>query len=512
VLYTSIETLCSDILLSVFNYYQLDDVENWNTRLGWCKLLSKLAHVCSKWRRLIWESAFYLRAHILCTNGTPVMQMVSHFPPLPLAIDYRCETTIISALDESGISNVLMLGHRVRSVVLHVPSLTLEKLLVLMDAQFPILEQLSISSTAGGTNLILPKTFLAPTLRHLSLYGTTLPAELSLLSTVSLVTVALSNLQSCSYLLPKHLATQLQHLSQLEELSIGFSAPSPRPSSERELLDALDAPVTLPTLRRFTFRGVSAYLERLVAQIRAPLLEQLDVSFFHQLAFALPHLSDFAGASKRLKLPIAKVMFEHDAVSVTMERSRQLLDNRPSSVCLKVICKHFDWQIDSAAQICGSLMPALSSVERLALDFDGDGISAEWEGGAVDGTTWRELLRPFIGAKELHICRALTWELSSALLLDDTGLEPGLLPSLQELVTMVNGAEAAEAFASFIDICLVAQRHVRLSSKPISLLLVSPSKSVEYADQQLRRAQALFEEHRTAMDVDDQSVAESLLV
>ena len=112
-------------------------------------------------------------------------------------------------------------------------------------------------------------------------------------------------------------------------------------------------------------------------------------------------------------------------------------------------------------------MPALSGVERLTLDFEGEMIADEWQDGAVDGTTWRELLAPFIGATELHICRALTWELSSALQLDDVGLDPGLLPNLQELAPDIEEEQAVNVFASFINICQVAGRPVRLSLWPM---------------------------------------------
>ena len=47
-----------------------------------------------------------------------------------------------------------------------------------------------------------------------------------------------------------------------EDLSIGFATPIP-PSSEDELLPAPITPVTLPTLRRLTFRGEDVYLNNL---------------------------------------------------------------------------------------------------------------------------------------------------------------------------------------------------------------------------------------------------------
>jgi hypothetical protein len=79
--------------------------------------------------------------------------------------------------------------------------------------------------------------------------------------------------------------TRLSSLPQLEELSLGFYIPVPRPSAERELLGAHGAPVTLPNLKTLRFLGVSAYLESLVAQIRAPCLQELSIKLFNQIAF-----------------------------------------------------------------------------------------------------------------------------------------------------------------------------------------------------------------------------------
>jgi hypothetical protein len=43
----------------------------------------------------------------------------------------------------------------------------------------------------------------------------------------------------------------------------------------------------------------------------------------------------------------------------------------------------------------------------------------EWQNGEIDGTTWHELLRSFIGVKELRICDSLSEELSRALQVDE---------------------------------------------------------------------------------------------
>ncbi len=219
--------------------------------------------------------------------------------------------------------------------------------------------------------------------------------------------------------------------------------------------------MTLPKLKRFTFSGVSAYLESLVAQISAPLLEQLNVTLFNQTAFALPHLSHFTNTTEGLDIHTAKIIFDRDAVAVVTDHRRLQLGNRPSSFSLHVMCKVFDRQIDCAAQICSALRPVLSGVEQLTL-IDGVWMPADWQGSDIDSAMWRKLLRPFVGAKRLHICRVLLWEIALALDLRDAGLDPGLLPSLQELAPDISERDTDNSFSSFINARQVAGRPVRL--------------------------------------------------
>ena len=454
--YTTINTLNDDIFLCIFSYYRLDDEKSWNAQLGWCKLF----HVCQIWRHLIYESAFYLGIHIRCTNGTPIVDTLDHLPTLPLVVDYQyAAATILSEQDELGIYHALRLRDRVRRIVLHLPPSTLHKFLMLMDESFPILELLSLSFTVDKlTGLILPTTFLAPNLRYLTLSGVGLPKGFSLLSTVSLVTLALTNIRASRYFLPRQLVARLWSLPQLEKLTIEFSVPIPRPSAERELLGKQGAPVTLPNLKYLTFQGVSAYLERLVSQIRTPLLERLEITLFCQIAFSLPHLSHLINMTEGLKLLAAKVFFWHDAVTIILGHHSTRGYDGP--FVLRVICKELDWQIDCAAQICSALIPALSGVEELTLEFLGKMMPTELQNGEIDGTTWHELLRSFIGVNELRICSALSEELSRALQTDEIGSDLGLLHGLQEI--QFYGKREDNLFGSFIHARRVAGRPVRL--------------------------------------------------
>jgi len=212
--------------------------------------------------------------------------------------------------------------------------------------------------------------------------------------------------------------------------------------------------VTFPNLKSLRFQGVSAYLECLVAQIRAPLLERLDITLFNQIVFVLPHLAHLINTTEAFKLPTATVFFGNEVSIIITDHQRY-----GGPFTLRVMCKELDWQIHCAAQICGALMPALSSVQKLMLDFDGPMMPTEWGNGEIDGTTWHELLRSFIGVNGLHVCVALSQELSRALQVDEAGSDPGLLPGLQEIQFY---ERAHRLFGSFIHARLVAGRPLRL--------------------------------------------------
>ena len=425
--------------------------------------------------------------HILCTKGTPLVDSLDHLPPLPLFVSYRdemgyvvrdrsftWERVAVSEEDQLGINHALRLRDRIRHIDLHLPPSTLHEFLMLMNEPFPILEHLSLSFLADKlTTFSLPKTFLAPNIRHLALLGIGLPKRLRLLtSTVSLVSLDLTNIQASGYFRPRILVARLQSLPQLEEISIGFSVPIPRPSAERLLLGEQGTPVMLPSLKKLTFRGVSVYLERLVSQITAPLLERLDISLFNQIAFTLPHLSHFVNTTDQIKFLSTGMVRFGDEASITLgHRNMEWVGSYDQRFILRVMCKQMDWQIDCAAQICIALMPALSGVDMLTLDNNyGWGTPTqtrlELRNDEIDDTTWHDLLRPFIGVKELCVGYFLSEGLSRALEVDEIGSDPGFLPALQNLESKYSGVQRDNMFDSFINSRRVAGRPVALRLPP----------------------------------------------
>ena len=390
--------------------------------------------------------------HIKCTNGTPTVDMLDHLPPLPLFINYR-SIPRLTEQDVLGIYHALRLHDRVYHVDLEPQPSILQKVFVLMGGYFPILEYLSFTFSATSKYdlpLILPKAFLAPNLHHLALPHISPSRRLRVLtSTDSLVKLELSKIQTSSYFRPRLLVARLSSLPRLEELSIGFSIPIPRPSAERELLGEQGTPLTLPSLTDLWFKGTGAYLESLVAQIRAPRLERLRVTLFNQIAFALPHLFHFINTIEEFK-PRAMVSFDCKGVSITMAHS--------FSTCsmelfrLRVICKPFDWQIDCAAQFCNALMPTLSGVKQVTLECSYNfQIPTALEDGAIE---WHELLRSLIGVKELDVYKVFLKGLSRTLQEDEVGLDPGFLPNLRSIRAKDN------MFTSFINTRQVVGRPV----------------------------------------------------
>ena len=276
-----------------------------------------------------------------------------------------------------------------------------------------------------------------------------------LASTTSLVKLTLGDIQTSSYFRPRVIVARLRSLPQLEELHISFSVPIPRPSTERELLGEQGTPVMLPNLNTLEFQGVGVYLESFIAQIRAPVLKWLNLTLFNQIVFTLQHLSHFINITEGLKIPVVKIVFGYRAICVTT--SGLGLFNGP--FFMQVMCQPLDWQIDCATQICTALAPALvvSDVGQFILDFSSYISPDKWLDYEIDGATWHELLRSFIGMKELHIGTELLEELARALRVDEVGSDPGFLPDLQEIVA------ARNLFTSFIDARQVVGRSVRFS-------------------------------------------------
>ena len=475
----SIHILDDDSLLNMFYLYQPfllgEDDDNEYDRLiggneGWDRgrWWYKLAHVCQRWRNVVLGSAAFLGVSLVCTSGTPVADMLAHSPPLPLLIDYQLDgDNNLNAEDEEGAILALGKYNRVRRVRLNMPPTSLQKFITAMDEEYSILEHLIIGHEIEDKTTILtfPETLQAPRLRHLTLIGFALPIGSRLLMTaVGLVTLCLVMDNPSTYFHPNTLLQWLSFMPHLETILIRFLFPDRSRHVERQFPHtAITTPVTLPNLRHFWFRGVTAYLEALLYRISAPHLEKLEPEFFNQLTFSVPRLLHFVGTTENLRFKSATFRFSDEMVDVEVYPHE---DAEIYALHIIVNCCHLDWQVSSAAQIFSALSPVFSAVEHLTFEHSEHYRSSE-EHNEVDCTEWRKLFSSFRNVKTLRVAEGLVKELTRCLPLDDRELPLEMLPELQEL-TYSGSGNTSDAFTPFIN----ARQN---TSRPLTLACHSPT-------------------------------------
>jgi hypothetical protein len=385
--------------------------------------------------------------------------MLAHSPPLPLVIEYYFQGDF-TAEDEEGAILALKQRDRVRRFRLSMPVADLQRLVVAMDEEYPILEFLVIvlPKEDNSATLTFPGTLQAPHLRHLLLHGFAHPIRSRLLTTaLGLVTLDLCMIHPSTYFHPNALLQWISLMPQLETLGIAFRFPVPGRDVERQLTHTpIMTAVILPNLHWFGFRGVSTYLEALVPRITTPRLEKLDIWFFNQLTFSLPRLLQFVNTTENLRFDRAEFVFYAERVAVWVyPRGAEM-----HALFINVFCWDLDWQVSSVIQIFNSLGQMFSTVERLTLENEEHSRTSE-ERNEVDRIEWRKLLRSFSNVKSLRIDKGLVGELSRCLQLEDGELPLGLLPELQELTY----TGSVNAFTSFTDARQNAGRPVILGRR-----------------------------------------------
>ena len=384
-------------LLEIFGFYvRRVRVGAWHT----------LVHVCRKWRNVVFGSPRRLDLQLWCTPCTPVREKIDAWPLLPIQVlgngpDY----------EEWGVDNIIaVLEHndRIRELQLYdYPNSQMEKVLAAMQQPFPALEDLWLVSR--DETVVVPASFLdgsAPRLRTLWLCSIPFPGlPKLLLSATHLVDLRLWHIPHSGYFSPKAIVTALSALTSLESLIIKFESPRSRPDKRRR-----PPPPTrtlLPALTYFKFIGVSEYLDDLVARLNAPLLHKLDITFFHQLIFDTPQLTQFISRTPEFKArDDALVQFADSSVQVS---------TYDKALRLEISCGQSDWQLSSLAQVCGSIF--VSAIEHLYIQEDIS--SSPWQDDDIEIVQWLELLHRFTAVKDLRISRKFI---------------PRIAPTLKELV------------------------------------------------------------------------------
>jgi hypothetical protein len=350
---------------------------------------------------------------------------------------------------------------RVRRIRLLKPTPILQKLIIALDGEFPILEFLLIWHQRyhwpifdPSTNLNLPETFRAPHLRRLLLRNLATPIESPQLTTMAnLTTLLLFKIPSSAYFHPSVLLQWLLLMPLLETLGIGFNLGR---DVEKQLLHtSIMTQVTLPNLRWLGFRGSSAYLEALLPWITTPLLEKLRIYFFNRMIYSISHLRHFMKTAQNFQAKTATFQFFDDCLRVMMHPH---MDAKLHNFDMDLGGKHLDWQVVSAAQVFHALSTVFSTVEQLTLEYKRTNVSSEWNNQA-ERTQWRRLLGSFGKVKILSMDGEFVEQVSGALQPGEEESPTELFPELQKLFYSGRGA-LRNAFSPFVDVRRKAGRPV----------------------------------------------------
>lgn len=403
----TINVLPDDVLLDIFDFCLDRPRELYIDRI---KIWQRLVHVCGRWRDIIFQSPRRLNLQILCTVRTPAKEKLGIWPALPL-------TVLVGYCPPSwsteNVTSSLEHRDRIYKISIGSPSISLlESLLSLMQEPFPLLTSLNLSLYGRiASSTLIPDSFLGgsvPHLRYLSMENVSFPAlPALLLSATNLVTLSVQNVPHSGYFSPEAVVTFLSLMTKLECLKLRFQSSEFSRGRESQYFP-LPTRVALPVLTCLEFRGVSEYLEVLVARIHAPLLNYLEITFFNQAVFHTSHLSEFINRIPRFQaLKEARVVFSGGNMSIRVPSPRQPLGD----TVLTVGISHSDpnWWPSTVAQLYTSTLPLFLTVERLYMRLP----PAHWQ--ITEDSEWLELLHPFAAVKNLYLSQKIALHVAPAL-------------------------------------------------------------------------------------------------
>ena len=432
---TTINQLSDDVFLEIFRFLASDS--EWQ----------RLVHVCQRWRRLIFSSPLGLGLTILCTYGTPVKKNLGHWPPFPIIVDYFTWSGTGSPPNyEDDVAAALEHPDRVRVIKLAVTSSMMGIVASVMQEPFLGLEVLWLSSKDRSLP-VLPDEFLSGSahLQQIHLVGISFPALPTLLSSASdLVDLQLKDIPQGGYISPESMVTGLAALTRLDTLCIWFRSPTSRPPFQLTYSPSSTRAV-LPSLIALNFRGCSEYLEHLLARIDAPRLHSFETTYFNQLDFRVPQLSQFIHRTGNLDLAHSRhaqvrIRISNLYIELDFEAEKHSL----SRLTLCISCKWLDWQVSLLAQILGQSPAMVSNVDDLLIDE----VDLQLDQGWINDADWLELLLPFTSVTTLHGSRRFAGRIALALDCVSEEMVKEVLPALAFLLLEDQPMSSVEQFST----------------------------------------------------------------
>jgi hypothetical protein len=450
----TINRLPDEVLLEVFDFYRqsINERDHWREKYAWFNL----AHVCRRWRAVVFGSPSRLDIHVIVGPKKPGHIKTILSGHLPILIDYS-RSYLPQDITASAIWRMrAALKHRdrVREISFGGCDYIFKKFIKATSYHFPALESLFLVFPHGNEPEI-PATFLRGPdqsdlgLRRLILYGGSVASLSGFLLSATALTNLILNVCSIHAAVfdPSQglvLLTCLQGMQCLRSLDLTID------------LDFRDVPPQHPTpkdivpflkLTYFHYSGPTTFLNSFMSGLSAPSLQ--DVRFELCIKYSLLYLSRV----------IDDVREEFRSVSVTFEkdhfdRIRFHLLSSTHSGKFEYLKPSFRFNVNCFPFSINSIrsMPStkFATVEELTLNFTSSNMT-KWD----NNFSLREFLRQFRSVRVLRMNRFVR-EVGLYLQQDDG---EAILPVLEEVelsISRLTGdsdkvyrRRAAEALAAF---------------------------------------------------------------
>ena len=390
--------------------------------------------------------------------------MLDIWPELPIYI-YDCDFPTKDDRDSTSAAAALTLNHRVSRIRLGKTSLAAWELFApLMHRPFPMLTHLWVS-IYPPTTVEISRSFLggsAPFLQDLVFSHVLYPGLPDLLlSATNLVRLWYDNiLDSIS---SRAMVTGLSALTRLESLSLTFR--SPEPLMDRVLPIPLPYMRTLlPSLTYLRLRGVPEFVDDLVAQFDARLLESMEITLFRREVLEVPELAKFVRRADKLSAvdrAEITVKYEYIAVNLSQELPAWRVDSKTLRISL--VCGQPGLRLPYLTQFCASCLPALSPFEHLHILLS---THCTWSGTEAlnPDSQWLEFSRLFDTVKGLHLSQGISSRVAQALRRLPAGRVTEVLPALE--IVFISGLESCGLVTEAIYEYAAARQ---LSGHPVSI-------------------------------------------
>ena len=414
--------------MKIFDSYRRDidfyDLE-WRKEYAWINL----AHVCRKWRAVMFASCSRLDLGVTVGHIKPTYIKTILSGTLPIYVDYKGMYGGVTSSALWCMRAALEHPDRVREIAFEGTDANFNDILKVTQCAFPVLEGL-ILHFQDYYRLKLPDTFLRgldPSdlhLRRIKLQRVSIASISGFLLSATAVTDLSLRIDADFGQSPEtSLLTCLQGMPCLRRLNLSISSGPPlRPPMTPNHKDI----VSLSKLTGFRYYGHGIFFDALAAGLSAPSLRDVNIQFFDGIP-PIVHLPRFICEIEE-DYHAFHVVFCDCCFCLSLQTKSEYINHCKPRFELRRVLGHVPVSI---IRMSGVLSTKLATVEELRVTFKSAPFDKDWE----NEIPWREFLQHFPSLKAFRTENALNDRIARTLLRNhgEPNGDLAFLPALEEI-------------------------------------------------------------------------------